>query len=111
MSQKEHLYLPWAVDSELPPNARSVILRTAGGLAISANTTGPHDVNRDRDIDNFVPVACNAHHDLVAALERIADRVCDCEPEDGFDGPTIAFDCSAHVARAALAKAKGYDNA
>ncbi len=33
---------PWAIDSDLPPNGRSVIARV-DGIPISANIEGPHD--------------------------------------------------------------------
>jgi hypothetical protein len=38
---------PYAIDSELPPNPRSVIARIVDGTAISGNTNGPHADEED----------------------------------------------------------------
>lgn len=42
--ESKHTPGPWAIDHELPPNARSVIARV-DGIAISGNTVGPHIVD------------------------------------------------------------------
>jgi hypothetical protein len=48
---------PWALDYELPPNPRSVIARTTGGLPISANTVGPHDPAHDANNARIISLA------------------------------------------------------
>ena len=46
----QHTKGPWAVDSELPPNTRSVVAKVIDELGdvniyISGNTNGPHDLS------------------------------------------------------------------
>jgi DNA (cytosine-5)-methyltransferase 1 len=58
---------PYAIDSELPANPRSVIARLADGTAISGNTNGPHADEED------YPNAClfAAAWELYEKLEAI----------------------------------------
>ncbi len=94
-TQTTHTQTPWAIDSELPPNARSIIARV-GGIGISGNTEGPHE---ETDLANAAHIVCcvNMHEGLVAALE-LARSV-------GLGG-YLTRDCLDKI-DAALAKAEG----
>lgn len=118
---------PWAIDSELPPNPRSVVARTTGGIPISGNTVGPHDENSDMANARLIVDAVNAYkgpHEgdynallqealslradnerLRGALERIVEIEDDLEP---LASPE-AFYKAMRLARAAL-KGKGVGN-
>lgn len=57
---------PWEIDSHLPPNLRSVVA-VVGGIAISGNTTGPHDPDQNCGNARLVSAA----PELLEALESI----------------------------------------
>lgn len=57
---------PWAIDSELPPNPRSVIARV-GNIPISGNTVGPHPDCEDMPNARLIAAA----PDLLEAAKQI----------------------------------------
>jgi len=76
----EHTQGPWAVDSNLPPNARTVICRTCDGTPISANHLGPHPPEQDEANARLIataPELLEALHPFaaLAELRGVADSI------------------------------------
>lgn len=73
--------LPWAVDDELPPNARCVIFRI-GDVPISSDIKIPMRFT-DRSIARFIVHAVNNHAALVERCKALEDALSwlseDCE--------------------------------
>lgn len=64
-----HTETPWMVDSDLPPNGRSVIARV-GNIPISGNTEGSH-AESDDDNAQHICRCVNAFDHLKGALGEI----------------------------------------
>ena len=106
-TQTTHTQTPWAIDSELPPNARSIIARV-GGIGISGNTEGPHE---ETDYANAAHIVrcVNAHDELVRALNAAEFELRQAWLYKGYGvGPLQAPACAhaLHLASDALAKAE-----
>ena len=69
---------PWAIDSTLAPNSRSVIARTVCGLPISGNTSGPHDIERDYDNARLIAAAPDLYAALDWAVKELAKNGTSC---------------------------------
>jgi len=94
----EHTKGPWAIDSKLPPNARSVICRV-GNIPISGNTIGPHT---ESDEANAQLIA--ACPDMVDLLEKGVKLR---ELEERSENAIVNWPDYWVDVKAALARAKG----
>lgn len=100
-TKSKHSNGPWEIDSNLPPNARSIICRV-GDIPISANINGPH--NPEEDSANAQLIA--AVPDLLEACEEMLKEA----EKFGFGGKSGSLGTGKIVcdmARSAIAKARG----
>ena len=93
---------PWADDRKLPPNSRSVIARTSGGVPISGNTVGPHDPSQDEPNANLIITSPGLYEALDGVLRELSYLI-----EDGTLGVAVMNNPSVKRAFSALAKARG----
>ena len=102
MTTRTHTPGPWAVDSDLPPNARSIVARTSGGVPISGAPTGPHDPSGDAANARLIAAAPA----MLAALKAL---VANPRVEISLRGRFGDAQSQVHRALAAIARAEGVE--